>query len=246
MQCNRCKNEAVLFQAHSGRHLCSNHLVRDIEARAKRSIRSNGWMRSADHIGILMQSDLKSAALALFLKRLVAGRRDVQLSAIIASDTTDMGKKSRATASTFAESLGINCMELSALDGSVTRIAVPASLDDIAQRMLSQFLFGDADRLANPSGTALFGIPVICPFITIPSNELALYWELAGTRACTRSPSIPPDVQSQETVSLLEDYSRRHPATCYAILRLSRDISSGREAAVAADAWLNHHVAGER
>lgn len=40
--CSRCHREAVLFQAYSGRSLCREHLVRDIERRARREVRRQG------------------------------------------------------------------------------------------------------------------------------------------------------------------------------------------------------------
>ena len=82
MRCDKCRNEAVLFQAYSGRHLCGRHLVADIEARAKRSIRSHRWMSPGDHIAVVVSGDRKSAALLFFLKKLTAGRRDIRLSAV--------------------------------------------------------------------------------------------------------------------------------------------------------------------
>jgi len=77
MQCDKCRNEAVLFQPYSGRHLCRRHLALNIEARAKHSIRSHHWMKTGDHIAIVLPGDKKSAALLLFLKKLTAGRRDI-------------------------------------------------------------------------------------------------------------------------------------------------------------------------
>ena len=82
MQCDKCRNEAVLFQPSSGRHLCGRHLAADIEVRAKRSIRSHHWMKTGDHIAVISTGDKKSAALLIFLKKLIAGRRDIRLSAI--------------------------------------------------------------------------------------------------------------------------------------------------------------------
>ena len=79
MLCDKCRNEAALFQPSSGRHLCGRHLAADIEARAKRAIRSHHWMKTGDHIAVIRTGDRKSAALLIFLKRLIAGRRDIRL-----------------------------------------------------------------------------------------------------------------------------------------------------------------------
>ena len=240
MRCDKCRNEAVFFQAYSGRHLCSRHLVADIEARAKRSIRSHRWMRSGDHIAIVVSGDRKSAALLSFLKKLTAGRRDVRLSAAPVCEE-DNGPGDISAAMRVAESLQVHCIKMpaprssgTASYGNITKIAVAVSLDDIAHYVLGQFLFGNADRLVHPPPAEWNRIPVICPFIAVPSEELNHYWESEGTGTGCISTTSCHDILLQETQATLEDFSLRHPATGYALLHIAEELSSGNVAALGA------------
>lgn len=244
MRCDKCRNEAVFFQAYSGRHLCSRHLVSDIEARAKRSIRSHRWMRPGDHIAVVVSGDRKSAALLSFLKKLTAGRRDVRLSAVpVCEEDNRAGNNSAAMR--VAVSLQIRCIKMPAPGDSgtvpyadITKIAVAVSLDDIAQSVLGQFLFGNADRLVHPPLSEWSRIPVICPFVTVPSEELDRYWESEGTGTGCLSTTSCHDTVLQETRAMLEDFSLRHPATGYALLHIAEDLSSGNVAAIGAGSRL--------
>lgn len=242
MQCDKCKNEAIFFQSYSGRHLCGRHLVLDIEARAKRSIRSHRWMRPGDHIAVVISGDRKSAGLLCFLKKLTADRRDIRLSAVPArGEDTATGGVSAAT--TLAKSLGIPCIEMplpggtgAAANGDVTRIARAISLDNIAQDVLAQFLFGNADRLVHPVSGEGDPLPVICPFIAIPSDELDIYGEIEA-----KGTGFPPGTSHRETIPseiavLLRNYYQRHPATKFALMHLAEQINNGDTATVTAGA----------
>jgi tRNA(Ile)-lysidine synthase TilS/MesJ len=196
-------------------------------------------MSPRDHITVLVSGDRKSAALLYFLKKLIADRRDIRLSAVPACEgnTSTAGQ---SAAIKVAESLHIPCIEMPLPGGSgttahnaVTKIALAISLDDIAKGVLREFLFGDVNRLIYPSLDGWCGIPVICPFIAVPSGELDHYWEIAGSGI-----ALPPDMPArdallQETESLLRDYTSRHPATKYALLHLAEELSSGNVAAMA-------------
>jgi tRNA(Ile)-lysidine synthase TilS/MesJ len=237
MRCYKCRNEAIFFQPYSGRHLCSRHLTLDIEARSKRSIRSHRWIQPGDHIAVLVSDDRKSAALLCFLKKLTADRRDIRLSAVPACER-DLRTGCPSAAVKVAETLRVPCIELSlpgasvtAAEGTVTRVAMAVSLDDIAQGVLGQFLFGIADRLVHPPADEGNHHPVIYPFIAVPSAELDLYWAIEGSGI-----DIPPvtpcrDAVVRETGALLEDFSRRHPATKYALLHLAEQLGPVNAAA---------------
>jgi hypothetical protein len=194
-------------------------------------------MQPGDHIAVLVSGDRKSAALLCFLKKMTADRRDIRLSAVPACEK-DPWTGGLSAAVKVAESLRIPSIELSlpgasgaAAGGNVTKIAMAVSLDDIAQGVLGEFLFGIAERLEHPPANEWNHLPVICPFIAVPSAELDLYWEIAGTGI-----DIPPctpcrDTIVQETGALLENFSRRHPATKYALLHLAEQLGSRNTAA---------------
>ena len=82
MQCDACRREAEVFQPYSGKHLCPVHFFKDFEAKAKRAIRSHGWLRPGDHIAVVLPGDAAGAALLVFLANLTENRRDIRLSAI--------------------------------------------------------------------------------------------------------------------------------------------------------------------
>jgi hypothetical protein len=239
MQCNKCRNEAILFQPSSGRHLCGRHLAADIEVRAKRAIRSHCWMKTGDKIAVIETGDKKSAALLIFLKKLIAGRRDIRLITIpTGKDETD-----GCCPSAFPGGAGFSGILPAGIPepgghGIVvyerpTKIALAVTLDDIASEVLVRFLFGNAENLIHPQQAAACGIPVICPFIAIPSEELDSYQD--GEETGT-GPACPPlqDPLSREVETLFRDYHRRHPATRFALLNLAEELSSGNIAGVAA------------
>lgn len=242
MRCDKCKNEAIFFQSYSGRHLCGRHLVLDIEARAKRSIRSHRWMHSGDHFAVVVSGDRKSIALLSFMKKLTADRRDIRLSAVPAREGDNATDGWRA-AMTFAESLGIPCIEMplpwetgTAANRNVTRIAATTSLDDIAQGVLAQFLFGNADRLVHPVSGDCPPLPVICPFIAIPSDELDIYGEIEGAGTGFPPGTSPRENIPSEITALFQDYHQRHPATKFALLHLTEQLSNDNAALVTAGA----------
>jgi tRNA(Ile)-lysidine synthase TilS/MesJ len=88
MQCSKCHRDAMVFQSYSGLHLCGQHLVADVEAKAKKMIRAQGWFRPGDHIAVLLSGNQNSSALLFFLKHLTEQRRDIRISAITIADGT--------------------------------------------------------------------------------------------------------------------------------------------------------------
>jgi hypothetical protein len=240
MLCDKCRNEAVLFQPSSGRHLCRRHLAADIEIRAKRAIH---WMKTGDHIAVIRSGDRKGAALLIFLKKLLAGRRDIRLSAIPAGKDERDGCCPSAVPAVAGFS-GIPPAGIpepgghgTAAHDRPTKIALAVTLDDIASEVLVRFLFGNAENLICPPQAAAGGIPFICPFIAVPSEELDSYPDYQ--EMATVPASCPPlqDPLSREVETLFRDYHNRHPATRFALLNLAEELSSGNVAGIAAATW---------
>jgi tRNA(Ile)-lysidine synthase TilS/MesJ len=210
---------------------------------------SHHWMCPGDHIAVVISGDRKSTALLYFLKKLTADRRDIRLIAVPSSDR-DTGTGDRSAAIKVAEALRIPCIEMplpgdsgNVVHEEVTRMAMAISVDDIAGDVLGQFLFGSADRLVHPHPDGGAAIPLICPFITIPSDELDLYWDSEGMGINLLPGMSDRDTLTRETVSILEDYSRRHPATKYALLHLAEELN-GRVAEGIAAAALGRNGPG--
>jgi tRNA(Ile)-lysidine synthase TilS/MesJ len=108
MQCNKCRNEPVIFQPYSGRHLCREHAILDIESRIKRDIRAGRWMKPGDHLAIALSGNKSSRALLCFFHKLTARRRDIRLSAIVI-DEGIAGHRDVPALVAMAENLGIPC-----------------------------------------------------------------------------------------------------------------------------------------
>lgn len=238
MRCDKCRNESVFFQSYSGRHLCGRHLLLDVETRAKHSVRSHRWICSNDHIAVPVYGDRSSAVLLSFLKKLTADRRDIRLSAVLPCKGDAM-MVDRSAARQVAESLRIPWIEMPPMEyetndqGRVTKIALGITIDGVAQSVLGEFLFGNVNRLVQPGSPGKNPLPVICPFITVPSEELDLSWEFWGTAISLPRGSPAQANPGMETETLLKDYSRRHPATKYALLHLAEQLSSGNAAGTA-------------
>jgi len=106
MQCDACRREPVVYQPYSGKHLCRSHFFVDFETKAKHTIRSHGWLQPGNHIAAVLDGGALSAALLVFLAKLVANRRDVRLFAVTI-DTGESGNPAPEQARTVAASCGV-------------------------------------------------------------------------------------------------------------------------------------------
>ena len=91
MRCDRCGRDAVVFQRYSGLHLCGDHFQGDLVARAKRTIRARGWIRTGDRIAVALSGGVSGTSLLHFLSAHFGMRRDLTLVAI----SVDEGSGSR-------------------------------------------------------------------------------------------------------------------------------------------------------
>jgi tRNA(Ile)-lysidine synthase TilS/MesJ len=193
-------------------------------------------MNSGDHIAVVISGDKKSGALLSFMKKLTADRHDIRLSVVPAGGAVT-GKSARSAALKVAALLRIPCLGALSPDGSlaaaqdcITKIALAISLDDIAQGVLVQFLFRDAGRLLHPWPTGSSPVPMICPFISVPSDELDLYWDYQGTGIDLVPETPSREGMQKDITAFLEQYSHRHPATKFALLHLWEQLSNGNTA----------------
>ncbi|OPY37020.1 MAG: tRNA 2-thiocytidine biosynthesis protein TtcA [Methanoregula sp. PtaU1.Bin051] len=112
MRCDKCRKTSVIHQPYSGLHLCRDHFIADFEAKAKRAIRTHGWLSRGDHIAVDLSGGAAGSALLHFLLQLVGRRRDITLSAIIIQDRS-LGNERSSEARAFAESAGVSCISVS-------------------------------------------------------------------------------------------------------------------------------------
>jgi len=123
MKCSKCLQDAIIFQPYSGQHLCGQHIIADVEAKAKKVIRAHGWLKVGDHIAVLLSGDPSGSALLYFLKKLTAQRHDIRITAIIITDKKN-AKSDTLRAKRVAERLDTEFLEVSWSEESetVTRI----------------------------------------------------------------------------------------------------------------------------
>jgi tRNA(Ile)-lysidine synthase TilS/MesJ len=260
MQCDSCNHEAVISQQYSGRHLCYLHLAADLEAKAKRSIRTHHWLATGDKIGVVVTGDKKGGALLHVLKKLTGNRRDVCL-VVIPADKFPACEGDRSTPGLIAACLGIPCMESGSKDSreelsekngggadtmpqhlpgkntghlaGLTKIAVAVTLEDVASGVLATFLRGRLETLPQAISEKYHAVPVICPFSAIPEAEAERYWDGLGYEIECPACSRIPDIFSGRVRTLLEDYTSRHPATYHALLNLGEQLTAGKGALLA-------------
>ena len=82
MKCSRCNREAIYYQRHSGKHLCSKHLKEYVLKNVKRSIRKFKMIEREERIAIAMSGGKDSVTLAHILIELYGDRRDLEFHAI--------------------------------------------------------------------------------------------------------------------------------------------------------------------
>ncbi|MFA5236629.1 MAG: hypothetical protein WC362_02105 [Methanoregula sp.] len=252
MQCAACRREAIVFQPYSGKYLCPIHFRKDFEAKAKRAIRSHGWLRPGDHTGVVLTGDAAAVALLGFLWDLTRERRDVQLSAIAIDDgdAGDAGPDADRVAAercgvevfagSFAERYGTTreriareegdaaagricrvladdlAAEIAAANG-ITGCAVATTVDDRGLRFFSDLLNGTVEKTLLSQGTlGAARIPVIRPFMDIPSTEVLRYAELHGV-----AHTAPVSPSGSDARAALEGYDHQHPATKFALANLA-------------------------
>lgn len=120
MKCSKCQRDAIVLQPYSGMRLCGQHLIADVESKAKKMIRAQGWLNHGDHIAVLLSGDQRSGALLWFLKHLTAQRRDIRITAV----TIAGGKGTHSNTSPakrIAERLDTELIEVSLPEESVNR-----------------------------------------------------------------------------------------------------------------------------
>jgi tRNA(Ile)-lysidine synthase TilS/MesJ len=256
MECDHCRRDAILFQPYSGQHLCARHLTLDVERRAKRVIRKNGWISPGDRIAVVAEGDARSRALLHFLVSVFGARRD--LSFVVVTLDEEDGPCSR-TLGEVREKCGLEPIRGSqevaipigagnptggeygrepwrtwrgqriqqvARERHATRIALGSSVEDEAYAMLSDLLRGSLSSLSPQEDE----LPCIRPFMTIPEREVLLYGRLhAGV---PDSECGIPCHRYDDIRAALEEFTSRHPATPFSLAHLRAALVQASEGPV--------------
>jgi tRNA(Ile)-lysidine synthase TilS/MesJ len=209
MQCSTCRHEAIIFQPYSGRHLCRDHFIRDLEAKAKRAVRVHRGMQPGDHIAVVLNGGCSGNALLFFLQKLTGKRKDVRISAVISEGGQNAGD---------------------ILPG-ITKIAVATTLEDAAASALTSILRGRVEPGTGHDSEAGDNLPQFAPFGHIPAEEIAVYARLCGVGGDVQAGGNKDDRLYADVDGMLADYASRHPAAPHAVLNLWESLagSDGEE-----------------
>lgn len=121
MQCSKCRREAIIWQRYSGLHLCREHFVADLEAKAKREMRQKKMIESGDVIAVALSGGKDSSALLHFLTKTFGKRRDVSIIALTV-DEGIAGYRDTAAARRIADACGApwHCISFEEIVGTTT------------------------------------------------------------------------------------------------------------------------------
>lgn len=242
MQCSRCHKEAVVTQDYSGLTLCEEHLIRDIGAKVKRTIRSHRWLEPRDHIAVALSGRTASAAVLAFLHSLVAQRRDIKITALNVSGISESGEM-ETIVRRIAEQVGVSLTVIpcAGTDGDaesrlhstltaygseqgITKIALGTVLEDRSEEVLAQIFEGSVVSLLGQDAEPAPAF--IHPFLFIPGNEVMLAAQVWFPGQEFPITERIRDGFHTDVKSFLNEYTGRHPSTRYSLVNLAERLST--------------------
>ena len=215
MQCDACRREAEIFQPYSGKNLCPVHFFKDFEAKAKRVIRSHGWLRPGDHIAVLLPGDAPGAALLMFLANLTENRRDIRLSAITIDEGTAGLGMERAKSMAAACGAGWFCGSFAGRYGTTIDAIVQQEGQEAAGQSLRVLANDLTGEIAEAHGVTKCAIATTVDdraggfFADLVSGTVEHSLRVPGTLGKTRIPVIQPfmEIPAPEVIR----YAELHP-----------------------------------
>jgi hypothetical protein len=218
--CSRCRRGAVAHQPYSGRALCAEHLVRDVESRAKRALRQQGGLRRGERVGVLAPAGPHGAALLAFVARQFAARRDLSLVTLVPGDHLPPALPEGL------EAAAIGNEDPLAAAGRLgcSLVLLPVTLEERAAEVLGAVLEGRQSGLAVvPAGSAT---RLARPFEQVPGLELRLYF--AAVSGAPLAPDLPSSADPFEALVAgeLARHTARHPSAPFALVRLAETLAT--------------------
>ena len=251
MRCDRCGRDAVLSQRYSGLRLCGEHFLSALEARAKQTIRTRGWILPGDRIAVGLSGGPASCSLLHFLATHFGMRRDLSLVAITVDEGNGMdtggiramagrrgiewigtgpgGGSGEGNGAAVSGRWGLRDIVLESLarEGGATKLAMGTSLDTRAGSVFLHVLRGDGAGLFQGTGQWHGGIPRIEPFIRIPADEISLYARLNGLDPAPSRAGEAGGSLENEAGRILKEFTARHPSALFSISNLGDALLAG-------------------
>ncbi|HRD26473.1 MAG TPA: TIGR00269 family protein [Methanoculleus sp.] len=131
-----------------------------------------------------------------------------------------VARKGTGLSCTYCGVLRRALMNRVAREEGVTKFAYGFNLDDEAQSVLMNVLRGDAAQLTRPVREVEGLVPRIRPFLYIPEREVALYAFLHVEGFDPAGCPYAVDALRRDVRGILDEYTYRHPATKYSLVRL--------------------------
>jgi tRNA(Ile)-lysidine synthase TilS/MesJ len=216
MQCDACRREAEIFQPYSGKNLCQVHFFKDFEAKAKRVIRSHGWLRPGDHIAVVLPGDAPGAALLAFLANLTGNRRDIRLSVITIDEGAAGGGMDQARSVAAACGAGWFCGSFAERYGTTMDAIVQQEGREAADRSCRVLANDLTGEIAEAHGVTKCAVATTVDdrasrfFSDLLSGTVEHSLRVPGTVGKTRIPVIQPfmEIPAPEVIR----YAELHPA----------------------------------
>jgi hypothetical protein len=219
-RCSRCRRDAVARQPYSGRALCAEHLVRDVESRAKRNVRQQAGIRTGDRIGVLVGRGPYGAALLAFVARQFGPRRDVMLLALIPGDTIPQWLPGEVEVAAIGQEEPGNA----AARLGCTVLALPATLEERAAEVLGAVLSGRPATLAARAGDGR--VRSVRPFEQVPGAELRQYLAAIGDPVPGEEPPEPAGPFEAFVGDELRLHTAGHPSAPFALVRPAETLAT--------------------
>jgi tRNA(Ile)-lysidine synthase TilS/MesJ len=112
------------------------------------------------------------------------------------------------------------CIERTAREQGVTRLAIGTNLDDEARSLIINILTGNAGKLIHSQAQGRDRATWIKPFMYIPEREVALYASYHAKGGMPRKCPHASGGLTDDVRNILSTYGRNHPSTSYALVNL--------------------------
>ncbi len=236
IRCHKCPRRAVIHQRYSGMFLCREHLLEDVQRKAREHLRQTGLFAGGRRILIELDGGRNSSALAYMLRNTFHRRRDIDLQAVVidgernaplidaarVAERLDISLQHRKippapegkTSSTSPSFRKREALLSAARENDACIIATGEDLDDVALEIFLAYLQGECPGEAAGEVDRHW----IRPLQRIPKREVRLYGLILDLGSDCTPPSLPNQLHEQARRQLFE-FDCRHPGTNYSLLK---------------------------